>query len=489
MLPKSTTTMSAYALVTEQSLTTIIPITPKHNYNEMYKVKVTKKVAIGPNRDEKRSADIILANFSDNELILRVVAEFFDVCTQARLSLHTGAERFAKFRECLGDTVRDDWDSVLSESNIPATGTPLQFQQAVDTFVLRHTGSTLLSDQITFLHTVTKPHRMAVTTFANRLQFINRLLTWSHGANHAPPLTQVQLKRFFLTAMPSPWKLSFIKNDNDIESPTYTMAQLIRYMTIQESAEKQEERLRNRMRLPSGRIAYGRGNNQFRPGARGYRRAPSSSQYSYQPYARSSPSSSQYSSGRSSYTPSGGRSNGGRGFYRGGPGRGYGGPGRGYGGSGRGYGGSYGSGRSFNGSGFGRGSGGYNGYQQRTDQQGRGFSPRNGTSNGHQPRSEHYMVQQHSRQQQQSSQDYYYEEQGVEDYAAGTPSEYNDMQYQDEGGQYQDSQYNDEMYYQDPQGPQDYANDGYCPTFSGGAAGAPTESQDEDVHFMDHLNF
>ena len=70
-----------------------------------------------------------MADKPNAELILRTVEEFHYVASAGQLNLSTGPLKFAKFRECLGGSIRDQWDDVKV---LQATATNDTFKAAIN---------------------------------------------------------------------------------------------------------------------------------------------------------------------------------------------------------------------------------------------------------------------------------------------------------------------------------------------------------------------
>ena len=150
----------------------IIPLIPKVKKEDREKVTITNYVNAGTQanpRYEKRKADIVLSSTGDHETLLRTIMEFMDHRT--KLGLTTGTDCYEKFRECLGDNVRDTWDTVRSNFANTVPG----FLLAIDSFILRYFRPTSMADQGVYLDTVKKPFRLTCLELGQRLSFINKI--------------------------------------------------------------------------------------------------------------------------------------------------------------------------------------------------------------------------------------------------------------------------------------------------------------------------
>ena len=415
----------------------VIPLIPKIKVEDLDQVSLTvyRPVGAGNNiHHEKKKASVPKCIEEDPESLLRTVVSFLDACDNNRLHLNTGALRYEKFRECLGGNILDTWDTVC----INAPNTLAGFQQALQDLIAQYIVNTAQSDQAQYLQNCRKPFRLSCFQLGGRLGYINKLMAWFPGNNGNVPFDDAALKHMYYRMMLEDWKLAFLSSGRDINVVDFLEMQ--RYMSNQEKAARAKAR---RQQAMSGQKRQypkmGRGNYQpLRGGMRraGRRRFDSSGGGRSTGYSTYGYSNSSYSGGRGFAR---GGSSGGRGFARGG-GR-FGSAGRGGRAAGRG-------GRS-----GGRSSGGHfrqqSGFATQQDQyhmDSMQVSPRHG---------------QYEEQDNGQSMDYY---ENYEDY-------------EQEG---QDNYYAEEEYYeQEDQGHEEHkGEDNYY-----------NEDQEEEAHWMDHLNF
>ena len=102
----------------------VIPLISELNVAEVRNAHIVHTVNVGTNNDpvrEKRKMEVPMADKPNAELILRTVEEFHDVASAGRLNLSTGPLKFAKFRECLGGSIRDQWrKGMVGRSSFPS---------------------------------------------------------------------------------------------------------------------------------------------------------------------------------------------------------------------------------------------------------------------------------------------------------------------------------------------------------------------------------
>ena len=213
------------------------------------KVDIVTYVPIN-NHQEKRKASIYYVDRSHHELLLRCVIEFLDACQLSRLAITTGPEKFNKFRECLGGSMRDSWD-------VQATGlahTIVNFVAVLQAFILLFFDSTAQADQTRYLNRTTKPTSLNCLQLAERLRFINRLMAWFPGREGVVPFSDADLKILFYTMMPTKWRIQFIESNRDINDPQCTLTTIQRHMTLYEQAEIAHRSLQ--ARVPRRRPPY-----------------------------------------------------------------------------------------------------------------------------------------------------------------------------------------------------------------------------------------
>ena len=109
------TTTSAAGLALQRH---VIPLVS--TYNKMAKgsqVSLSCYINLGDGMKEKRKYNVPLVNTQDVETLCRCILEFEDVSAPPHLSLTTGPLKFSFFRQCLGGTICDQWDTLADGLN------------------------------------------------------------------------------------------------------------------------------------------------------------------------------------------------------------------------------------------------------------------------------------------------------------------------------------------------------------------------------------
>ena len=89
-------------------------------YNEKAEgsqVSLLRYINLGDGTKEKRKYNVPLVNTQDVETLCQCILEFEDVLAPPRLSLTTGPLKFSFFRQCLGGTICDQWDTLADGLN------------------------------------------------------------------------------------------------------------------------------------------------------------------------------------------------------------------------------------------------------------------------------------------------------------------------------------------------------------------------------------
>ena len=96
----------------------IIPLVSAYNEkSEGSQVSLSRYINLGDGTKEKRKYNVPLVNTQDVETLCRCILEFEDVSAPPRLSLTTGPLKFSFFRQCLGGTIRNQWDTLAGGLN------------------------------------------------------------------------------------------------------------------------------------------------------------------------------------------------------------------------------------------------------------------------------------------------------------------------------------------------------------------------------------
>jgi len=144
------------------------------------------------NAGDKRRANVFRLNVHDQEYIATAALEFREACGVASLNLTTGPLRFGKWRECLEEPFRSEWDDVRQNHPVTVAG----FELALMEFLQRYFVPTDYLDQRRYLGQVKKPVQVSVILLASRLLKINKLMSVKNQFN--VPYTNMDLKvKFF----------------------------------------------------------------------------------------------------------------------------------------------------------------------------------------------------------------------------------------------------------------------------------------------------
>ena len=161
--------------------------------------------------DKKAKFELPVCHVNDIELLLHCIHEFFDVSSNNRLHLSTGAARFAKFRECLRGTPRDRWDSVLEDRTADGdTNTSVaNFADAITNLIAKYLIHADLDIQEEYLLTgYKKKFTDDLPSLNDRLTKIERLCRRfpSHNDTTAVVFSERKLKNFFFNIMLPSWQ-------------------------------------------------------------------------------------------------------------------------------------------------------------------------------------------------------------------------------------------------------------------------------------------
>ena len=80
-------------------------------------VSLSRYINLGDGTKEKRKYNVRLVTTQDVETLCHCILEFEDVLAPPRLSLMTGPLKVSFFRQCLGGTIHDQWDTLMDGLN------------------------------------------------------------------------------------------------------------------------------------------------------------------------------------------------------------------------------------------------------------------------------------------------------------------------------------------------------------------------------------
>jgi len=336
-----------------------IKLIPSYKEEDLPYVDLTHSFNVQGGGTEKRKARLLKLTESVGtadfpELLCRLMIEFEDAAGHERLRLTTGPLLYAKFRECLGPTLKAIFDGLREGQPQTVAG----FYATLHEFIRPYIPETAAMDQVQYLLTTRKPYSMSVTDLGLKLRLINQYGAWFPGQNGQPLFPPANndraLKVTLFPMMKEKWRLNFMNTGRQVTDDTLSFNDLVRLMQLQELTHNHHFGSRGGSSQGGGRGRFG--------GRQAYHSRQRYNNYNY----GERPNNFRR-------TGNGGRvpNSNGRGYYGGG--QAYGGRGN-YGGRG----GSFG----------GRGNGGYNGgrgFQGRGQLQGRGYQG-NGGNNGYQGR-------------------------------------------------------------------------------------------------------
>ena len=221
-------TTSAAGLALRQH---VIPLVSLYNDKaEGSQVSLSRYVNLGDGMKEKRKYNVPLVTTQDVETLCRCVLEFEDVSAPPCLSLTTGPLKFSFFRQCLGGTIRDQWDTLTDGLN----ETIANFTIARNNLIAELVRPTDLADQRHYLETSKKPYRLTFAALAARIETINKMMSLFPGAAGNPPMQAVDVKNLYYQMMPGEWQRAFLNSGQVITDNNYTLLSLQRFMTLQE---------------------------------------------------------------------------------------------------------------------------------------------------------------------------------------------------------------------------------------------------------------
>ena len=273
-------------------------LTPRINVDGWRKVELSRKVTTKKGFThvvEERKAKVPHCDKPDPELLISTVIEFKDICQEVRLDITEGDVAKAKFRECLGNGVRDAWDVVVTKH--PGKDM-MDFDDAVEAWLLKLLPTDALKNQKKYLRGAVKKHEQTVEETATRIQNINKLMKWFPGDDEDKGYSAYGLKEVFLELMPSHWQGEFgVHPTLKITKPTCTFEQVVDQLKAIEHRENMERIMHYRNGGPLRKSRAGRhrnGRNQAGGRARYFGRGSQPSPYFphprpqqfYHPYQR-----------------------------------------------------------------------------------------------------------------------------------------------------------------------------------------------------------
>ena len=231
----------------------VIPLVSSYNEKaEGSQVSLSRYINLGDGTKEKRKYNVPLVNTQDVETLCRCILEFEDVSAPPRLSLTTGPIKFSFFHQCLGGTIRDQWDTLADGLN----ETLANFNHVRNNLIAGLVRPTDLADQRHYLETSKKPYRLNCASLASRIETINKMMSLFPGAAGNPPMQAVDIKNLFYQMMPAEWQRAFLNSGQVITNNDYTLLELQRFMTLQEEQNQADVARRRQQQQRDGPSTY-----------------------------------------------------------------------------------------------------------------------------------------------------------------------------------------------------------------------------------------
>jgi hypothetical protein len=118
--------------------------------------------------------------------------------TAEELTFDTGDDLFKYFRRILRGTIKDDWDTTVTDNGFDGANgkTEADFEQCLNDWKLTFLTEESRQELVDFLQLVNKPRSMQVEVFVQRLKTMARYVTDLTFAGAQPPmLNNTQIKK------------------------------------------------------------------------------------------------------------------------------------------------------------------------------------------------------------------------------------------------------------------------------------------------------
>jgi hypothetical protein len=149
--------------------------------------------------------------------------EFLEAATA--LSFNTGEELFTNFCSILRSTAEDDWDHVIQ--HIPNC-TPVLFHAAIEEWKQEMILPSAQQTMVDYLKTLTKPCKMTVEAFTNRVKVMVRYINNIPFLGPDPPtVSQTKLKSIIFRVMPVIWQTNFLQEHDVLMSSVLQLQQFM----------------------------------------------------------------------------------------------------------------------------------------------------------------------------------------------------------------------------------------------------------------------
>ena len=170
--------------------------------------------------------------------------------------------KFSFFRQCVGGTIRDQWDTLADGLN----ETVANFTNVWNNLIAGLVHPTDLVDQCHYLEMSKKPYRLNCASLAARIETINKMMSLFLGAVGNLPMQPVDVKNLFYQTMPAEWQRAFPNSGQVIMNTDYTLLALQCFMTLQEEQNQADIARHHHQQQGVGRQCTGR--QGYSPGRR-----------------------------------------------------------------------------------------------------------------------------------------------------------------------------------------------------------------------------
>lgn len=186
----------------------VIPLKPDYEISKVARIKHTREIADGD--DETTKQTIYIPQLPEDATpyqMLDFFREFDDACET--MAWTTGATKFIKIKPHLQGIHKEVWNESLDAIDGRSNEA---FYEARSIFLTETFEENRDYDtQMDYLRSIKKPGEMSVKTFLKYLKIANKQVKMIPGAPDDGGLTESELKKTFLQAMPRQWQ-SHYKN-------------------------------------------------------------------------------------------------------------------------------------------------------------------------------------------------------------------------------------------------------------------------------------
>jgi hypothetical protein len=190
---------------------------------------------------EERNASVIKWDRDDCcDLMGKCLSEFNDARAPLSLNLTSAAQLYSHFRLCVGGTVRDDLDALMSSLSSEDSSVET-FDQTLLDFARTYFSIDEFLIEKEYLQQAKKPRDMTVKAYKLRVKQICLHMGYLHRAPQARDgeiFNEKENKNRFFNAMPLNWQHTFRSSGNTLDASSQAEIEL--FMLRQESDEEFE---------------------------------------------------------------------------------------------------------------------------------------------------------------------------------------------------------------------------------------------------------